>query len=576
MRAEGHQLVAGSGADGRLWPDVEPAPPASTLWDAVEGAATSAAGISFVDAALNERYVDYGELCELAVRAAGALRERGLEPGDRVGIVGLTSAELVATLLACWRADLVPTLAPLPRAADSSNWLGALGARLDVIGAAALLADSQFAGLVEPVLGSDRTHELGGLLAGPPLQEPTTATPHDIAYLQFTSGSTGASRAAAIGHTQILWNACHDFNHTGHLGADDPRASWLPLYHDFGLVSSLAGLFAGAPLILQSPEQFLLRPSSWMDFCSRYQAAFTAAPNSGFGVAARDMILNPRDLDLSNLRVIINGSEPIDMETIDRFVEAGGRYGMPATAPSAAYGMAEVTLAITWTRPEDMLESVYVDREGLGERGGHVRRLDPGAPGAVRLACCGRPDDATEIRVLDAAGDPLPDWRVGEIVIRGPSVMQGYLNDPEATAEVLRDGWLITGDLGFHVGGRELVLCGRIKDMIIVAGRNLYPQDFEFVAERVPGVRKGNAVAFSIPGTERMVVVLEVKDAEQSAAVARGVQERLREEFDITPPEVVVVEAGSVPKTSSGKRRRGACRGMYETGELPVIASAGA
>jgi fatty-acyl-CoA synthase len=454
-----------------------------------------------------------------------------------------------------------------------SNWLETLKARLDLIGASALLVEDQFAGMLEPVLGAERMHSFDRLLEGPPLQDAPTARPTDVAYLQFTSGSTGASRAASIGHTQILWNACHDFNYTGQLRSDEARALWIPLYHDFGLVSSLAGMFAGAPVILQSPEQFLARPSSWMDMCSRYEAAFTAAPNAGYGVAARDLRLNPRELDLSNLRACINGSEPIDMEVIDKFMSAASKYGIPEKAMSAAYGMAEVTLAITWTRGHELLESVYVNREGIGRRGAHVEQVAPDDPRAIRLARCGKPDEATEIVCLGPDGERLPDWQVGEVHIKGPSVMQGYFNEPEVTAETLRDGWLITGDLGFHVGERELVLCGRIKDMIIVAGRNLYPQDFEFVAERVDGVRKGNAAAFSVPGTEQMVLVLETRasEPEEMATVARAVQERLRDEFDIIAPEVVVVEAGGVPKTSSGKRQRGICRAMYEAGELPVV-----
>jgi fatty-acyl-CoA synthase len=288
-------------------------------------------------------------------------------------------------------------------------------------------------------------------------------------------------------------------------------------------------------------------------------------------------MLNPRELDLSPLELALNGSEPVDAATMDRFAEAAGRYGMPATAGAAAYGLAECTLAVACTRRWDPLQSVTVMRDGLGEQGSVVRTAEPGAPGARRLVTCGRSDDATEIQILDASGKPLPPWHVGEIVVRGPSVMLGYWGDDEATSHALRAGRLHTGDLGFVTDELELVPCGRIKDMIIVAGRNLYPEDYEFVAEGVNGVRKGNAVAFSLPGSEHMVLVVETRlESDDASRLLGELGDSLSAEFDVAPSEILAVAPGTVPKTSSGKRERQRCRELYLAGELHPITSTAA
>lgn len=559
-----------------VWPPVSPAPPADTLWEALNLGCRGGAGITFIDAALDERSIAGPELLELAARMAAGLRESGFASGDRVCLVGLTSPELIAALAGCWRADLVPTLAPLPRSADITAWLDGVVARCELINARAIITAEALESMISSRSDGLGTQTFQALLrTDAPLDEPATRGPRDVAYLQFTSGSTGVSRAVALAHTQILWNTCHDINHTVDLGAGDVRMSWLPVYHDFGLMFVLAGLFAGAPLVLQSPEQFVMRPGSWMDACSRYRAVVTAGPSSAFGAATRDLLLNPRDLDLSCLRLALNGSEPVDMAVVDRFVEAAGRHGMPPTAPSAAYGLAESTLAVSWTRATDALGSVLVRREGLGELGATVVPASADDVNVRRLATCGTPDEATEIAILGAHGERLEALRVGEIIVRGPSVMLGYFNDPEATAQTLRDGWLHTGDLGFVTGDGELVPCGRIKDMLIVAGRNVYPEDYEFVAERFPGVRKGNSVAFSIPEIERMVVVVETKKpSEEAQDLAAHLYAYLHAEIDPPPTELLVVPPGTVPKTSSGKRQRRLSRERYEAGELPILAAA--
>jgi fatty-acyl-CoA synthase len=549
--------------------------PVSTLGAAIELGADKPSGLTFVDGALEERPIGYDELLDAIDRSAAGLRERELEPGDRVCLVAPTSPELVAVLLGAWRAGLVPTMMSLPRSADTTAWLESLAERARVAGASAIITAAAFRDMIAPTAAAVRTLAFEDLMsADRRIPEPFEAAPDDVAYLQFTSGSTGTSRAVALSHSQILWNVFEDV-HTVALEEMDGRVSWLPLYHDFGLIFLLAAVFTGSRLVIQPTEQYLQRPGSWMDACSRFEATATAGPNSAYGLAARELALNPRDLDLSHLRVCLNGSEPVHAETVEKFIEAAARHGMPDTAPCAWYGLAESTLAVSGKRPPDPVTFVTVAREGLGERGARVRQAEPSEDGARRFVGCGTPDGETELMIVGEEGEPLPHWHVGEIAVRGPSVMVGYWGDEEATAETLRDGWLYTGDLGFLTGEGELVPCGRIKDMIIAGGRNLYPEEYEFIAERVDGVRKGNAVAFSLPELERMVVVAETKKpAEEAEQLARQVFARLREELDPPPSDVAVVTPGTVPKTSSGKRQRGLCRKRYLAGELEVLASA--
>jgi len=547
-----------------------------TLDRGLERAARSDGGLTFIDAQLAESFFSYADMLDRAERTAAALRERECEPGDRVCLLGSTTPDLLATLFASWRAGLVPTIAPLPRGSDLGPWFDALRERMHASGSRLLLAPEAFEHALRDKLPSAPIVAFEQLQSAARLDEPLPASPADTAYLQFTSGSTGRSRAVALGHAQILWNVFGAVTDCLELTPEDVRVTWLPLYHDFGLVMLLSAVFTAAPLIVAPPEEFLRRPGLWMDACSRYRAAVTGGPNSAFALATRDLELNPRELDLSSLRIVLNGSEPIDAATMRGFERAASRHGLPENATCPSYGMAEATLAVTAVRPDQPVRVFAVDSAELTDRR-RARLVDGDAGDARQLVGCGTPDPASEVRILDDGGDELPPWQVGEIVVRGPSVMVGYDGDDEATAGVLRDGWLHTGDLGFVTDDGELVPCGRIKDMVIVGGRNLYPEEFELLSERVEGVRRGNTIAFSLPDTERMVLVAETKvDADAAAELAARVLRTLRGQLDSAPMDVVVVPAGTLPKTSSGKRQRAACRELFLADDLPALARASA
>jgi fatty-acyl-CoA synthase len=312
-------------------------------------------------------------------------------------------------------------------------------------------------------------------------------------------------------------------------------------------------------------------PSRWMEWMSTYGGTATAGPNFSYVLAAR--ALRRSDvLDLSRIRVALNGAEPVDPATVAAFVEAGERHGLRPGAIFPAFGMAEVAIAGVFPEPMTGLRTDPVDLRVL-ESERYAAPVDPSADGARSFAILGRPVPGLEIRVVDAAtGDELQEREVGELEIRGTSVTPGYYKRPDANVELFHDGWLRTGDLAYLVDG-EMVMCGRIKDMIIVGGRNVYPEDVERALAGVEGVRAGNIIAFGVDGTtgkEGLVVVAESK-SDDHAEVRRSVAQRVRDAIGLPAKEIVLVQPGSLPKTSSGKLQRSLCKVRYLGQELQAV-----
>jgi fatty-acyl-CoA synthase len=327
----------------------------------------------------------------------------------------------------------------------------------------------------------------------------------------------------------------------------------------------------GTPLVLGAPTDFMGGPGRWMEWISAFGGTATAGPNFSYVLAAR--ALRRGDvLDLSRLRVALNGAEPVDPATVAAFVEAGQRHGLRPGAVFPAFGMAEVAIAGTFPEPMSGLRTDPVDRRVL-EAERYAAPVDADAPGARRLAILGRPVQGLEIRVVDpVSGDALREREVGELEIRGTSVTPGYYKRPEANAELFHDDWLRTGDLAYLLDG-EMVMCGRIKDMIIVGGRNVFPEDVERALTDVDGVRAGNVIAFGIEGKqgkEGLVVVAESK-GDDHAEVRRSVAARVRDAVGLPTKEIVLVEPGSLPKTSSGKLQRSLCKLRYLGRELQAV-----
>ena len=549
---------------------------AATIPDALTRSATTDRGITLIDRELADQRLSFADVAVAARRTAGALRDRGVEPGDRVCILGPTTADLVLTLFGTWTLGAVPVVLSLPRRmSDLDAFVEEVVARTDKADASMLAVARILLDQAPPIDVAAQlcTIEEIATSSAPSIDPQPVAGDH-LAFLQFTSGTTAQSRAVALSHRHLLAN----MHAAGAMAGVDPEVdvfvSWLPLFHDMGLIGMLLGsVIFGADLVLMPTEEFLGRPGAWMDAVSAYKGTITASPNFGYGLAARDLNAKPRPLDLGSLRIAANGAEPIDVETCERFSTAASRYGFDPNAMCPMFGLAESTLAVSLARTDEPVRVVWVDREAL-ETEERVVERPAEASGARALVACGHPIPGHDVAIMSRDGRPVGPAEVGEVCVRGPSVMDGYWRDVQATREALHDGWLHTGDLGFMTE-YGLVVCGRKKDMIILGGRNLYPEDYEFFTEQVPGVRRGNVIAFALHEIERMVVVAETTaQPHEAEGIAREALEVLRRALPRGPEEVVLVSPGTLPKTSSGKRQRGACREQYASGELEPLAVA--
>jgi fatty-acyl-CoA synthase len=520
------------------------------------------------------------ELVEAAERAACSLMRAGIEPGDRVGIMAQTTPATVISFLGCWAAGAVAVPLPLPmRAVDPRIFVEQNRRRLHMVEAKLLALPGSLLSMVGELGVGMKMVACEELDAGGGMP-PVPTTPDDVALVQFTSGSTSEPRGVVLTHANIMANA-RAISRKVRLTHHDRIVSWMPLYHDMGLIGFLiTALSSGASLILMSPQRFVTDPSLWMRAVSDHRATITGGPNFAYALTTRVLAAGAAgDLDLSSLRLALNGAEPVDPEVMDGFVEAGKPYGLRKQVPYPVYGLAEATLAVTFPPAGKKYRLDHVSRAGIEEEK-YACPAEPGEEGTRTLASLGSALDGLEVCVIREDGGEAGEREVGEVCVRGASIMQGYWGDPEATSQVLRDGRLHTGDLGYLAGG-ELYLVGRIKDMVIIGGRNLFPEDVERCAERVNGVRKGNAVVFGITtrrGRERLVLVGETRLTCPDAAreTARAITSTVREEVGVPVREVVLVPAGSLPKTSSGKKRRFLCRELYLAQQLQPIARTGA
>ncbi len=550
-----------------------------TIGEALEIRRSSTRGISFLgDEGETERWT-WGELAEVAQRSAGALSNLGLHSGDRVGILGSTSPDLVATIFGCWASGLiaVPLAVPL-RITSIESLVEEIGSRSKKAGISLLAADPDVRSLI-PLEGiAPQLASFDDLIANGHEIPIADVDPHSPALIQFTSGSTASPKGVALSHRTLISNG-HAASDQVHLGPDDVAVSWLPLYHDFGLIGlTLWPLVLDMSTHLMRPETFIASPKRWVQALSDYRATITAAPNFAFGLAARALERMDGPIDLSSLRFVGNGAEPVDNETMRKFVEAAGPSGFRVEALCGVYGLAEATLGVSSPPPLAPPPPWWVDVHKLASDG-IAEAVEPESKGSRPLISVGRAIPGVEVQIRTEAGDRIPDGLVGEICVRTEHAMLGYWDDPIATSETIVDGWIRTGDLGV-IGPDGLYITGRIKDMIIVGGRNLYPEDAERAALSVPGVRLGNAVAFGIArkAREGLVVIAETRlHGEDASRLAKQIATEVRKAMRVAADHVVLLVPGSLPKTPSGKLQRRLTRTLYEAGQFVTnaVGSAG-
>ena len=548
-------------------------PTLAAALDALAG--DDARGYTFVRPDGTEVFHSFRSLADEAHRRGAFLLEQGLRKGDRVALVVPESDDFVLTFFGAVRAGLVPVpIYPQLSFKNVEAYHDTVAHIVGASGAKLLVASATTRPFVEPALPKagvgSRVLETTSLTGLPSARLGDDVRPEDLGFLQFTSGSTSRPKGVMVSHGNLAANSEAFMLHgVRRITKVDKGVSWLPLFHDMGLIGFVIGpLFSDIEVVFLPTASFVRAPRLWLDALHRYRGTITYAPNFAYALVAKRV--KDRDvegLDLSCVRVAGCGAEPIQAKTLRDFAARLAPAGFRPEAFLPSYGMAEATLAITFMPLGSGLATDRVDPKAL-----QSRRADPprGDDGGQEIVDCGLPFPEHEVAIVNEAGERVGDRVVGEIVTRGPSICAGDFQEPELTAASFKDGWLHTGDLGYTVDGHVFV-CGRVKDIIIIRGRNYYPQDIEWAVGELPGVRRGNVVAFGVDvaGEEQLVVCAEAHQAD-AEALREAVAQAVTAQFALAVHKVEVVPQGSLPRTSSGKPQRRKTKQMFLEGSLPT------
>ncbi len=522
--------------------------------------------------------ITYGKLREGATAVAHGLQRQGLEVGAAVALMLPTSADYFFSFFGVLLAGGVPVpIYPPLRPSQLEDHLRRQGGILNNCHARILITVPEarrLAQLIKPLVETlDAVVTVADLNAsvGNLQRVPRAAT--DLAFLQYTSGSTGNPKGVMLTHANLLANIRAD-GHAIDAGPDDVFVSWLPLYHDMGLIGAwLGSLYFAVLLVIMSPVAFLTRPQRWLWALHHHRATLSAAPNFAY-----ELCLNKIDdadldgLDLSRWRIAFNGAEAVSPDSVIRFCERFGRFGFQAGAMFPVYGLAECSLGLCFPPTARGPKIDAIERERFLLDGEAVAVAEP-SQRTLRFVSCGYPLPGHEVRIVDANHRELPERRRGVLQFRGPSATEGYFNNPDGTRRLFDSDWLDSGDLAYVAEG-EIYITGRIKDLIIRAGRNIYPDELEGAVGDLPGIRKGRVAVFASEdarsATERLVVLAETRerDPEARKALIAEIDALAIDMTDGPPDDVVLAPPDTVLKTSSGKIRRSACRELYEQGHL--------
>ncbi len=518
----------------------------------------------------------YRELLRHAAGYANAIKQAGVQPGEVVILIHDHGEDLVASFFGAVLHGAVPSIMPfLTEKLAPDQYRTSLAALFEISTPAAVATYPEFMEEVRRAAGpqsSIRSVLVSGEIKSDPdpdleALDGLQRSPDDIVLLQHSSGTTGLQKGVALSH-QAVFNQLDSYARALHLRRDDVIVSWLPLYHDMGLVAGfLMPLLRQVPLVLMSPFDWVRAPYRLLQAISQYRGTLCWLPNFAYNFSAQK--IRARDLegvDLSSWRAVINCSEPTYWSSQQMFLERFQPYGLRESALSTCYAMAENVFAVTQSGIDMPTPMDLVDQQAVLSR--QVAAAAAGNPEALKMLSAGRPIEGTSVRVVDAQGQDLPERHIGEIALRSNCMLTGYYHRPDLTEKAFLDGWYLTGDLGYLAGG-ELYVTGRKKDLIIVGGKNVYPQDLERLASEVEGVHPGRVVAFGVfneqVGTEDVVIVAEVDDEDpaERQRISEEVRMRVTRRSDISVRQVVIFGRGWLLKTSSGKVARRANREKY-------------
>jgi len=509
-------------------------------------------------------FLSWAQVKSAAAVAAAGLAEAGVVPGDSVAVLAGGAEDVTVTVQATWMRGASFTMLhqPTPRT-NLETWLADCREVVRMLGARAVVVGQPFFDAVRELDLGAPIVSIDEIRAGTREVEAVDTDEEDLAILQLTSGTTGVPKAVAITYRNLSANQ-RAIVLASAFRREDVMISWLPLYHDMGMIGALmTPMFARATTVITTPLAFLKNPLFWAELFTKFGGTFTAAPNFAFSVLARRLRRAPDGAyDLSKLRVAVNGAEAIDVGALEEFLTEGARFGLKPEAMMPAYGMAETTLAVSFSSHADLytvdvIDADRAEREGIAgredvQRSRTVVRLGPPVPGL-------------EMRVVDDEGNILPADHIGTFQVRGDAVTRRYLGPDGFVAANDADGWLDTGDLGYLTGDGEAVVSGRKKDIIIVAGRNISPTVVERAAVGVAGVRPGSVAALAVKlptmAREGIAVIAEsdaAGDAEECERIRKDVARAVYDDVGIAPAVVTIVGKGALPKTPSGKLRRAA------------------
>jgi fatty-acyl-CoA synthase len=548
-----------------------------TLGDALDYAAQGVRGLNFHDARgqLALPY-PFSRLREDALAQARRLIAAGIKPADRIALIAETGPEFASLFFGAIYAGAWPVPLPLPTSfGGAQSYIDQLSVQLNSCDPALLIYPESLDAMCRDAAAACNVDavawEVFGARPAPETPLPQ-ATPDDIAYLQYSSGSTRFPHGVVITHRALLNNlAAH--SHGMELEPRDRCISWLPWYHDMGLVGCFLSPVANqVSTDYLKTEDFARRPLAWLDLISRNPGtSISYSPTFGYDICARRVSSQTRPgerFDLSRWRLAGNGADMIRPDVMQSFVDAFAVAGFKASAFLPSYGLAEATLAVSIMPPAEGIVVELVEETQLSG-GSHAQANRPQRYRAI--VNCGKPVRDMTVEIRDEYGQPLPEKAIGKVWCTGPSIMQGYFRDPEATAACMTDGWLDTGDMGYMSDG-YIYIVGRAKDMIIVNGKNHWPQDIEWAVEQLPGFKQGDIAAFAIttPGGEETPAVLvqcRTSDEKERIRLRDEIRERVK---SVTGMNCVIelIPPRTLPRTSSGKLSRAKARNLYLAGEI--------